>query len=413
MQKATILFALFSILSFQSLSAQTIFGTWIHQGYGITMLLQENNAYQLSFSNGVTNEEGLFTVQNNMLYLANKAGITTQYQIQSLGENALVIYDYNAKELLSFIKKGSQKKLVFEGKELAAKGEKTLNTGHVKVYTDMMAFLIGQKLSEDEEKAMQKECINSFNENPDALEQDAISLHHAMQNVYPIKNIGQIGVARLMFISEFYKNRKQLAKSQLWIILERHCKVVAFDETNNTALTQKDLDGIVSYLEFMNVEFAEGKPLSSTDKKHVTKSLISNFSALDMQQKQSICMGSLLNTMMMNNWNALSSEQKQQLKEKFKAQNEDNKSYWDNKNQVDYTDNNSKWKPNPELERLREKAKNGTLSKSELVDYKAHMKTQNMYFNMMNNMQLQNHVTSLNIIENIGGSNNYWEIKPY
>ena len=32
-------------------------------------------------------------------------------------------------------------------------------------------------------------------------------------------------------------------------------------------------------------------------------------------------------------------------------------------------------------------------------------------FNMMNNMSLQNHATTMNIIENIGGTGNYWEVK--
>ena len=34
-------------------------------------------------------------------------------------------------------------------------------------------------------------------------------------------------------------------------------------------------------------------------------------------------------------------------------------------------------------------------------------------FNMMNNMNMNSHALSMNIIENIGGTGNYWEVVDY
>ncbi|RME06136.1 MAG: hypothetical protein D6816_08070, partial [Bacteroidetes bacterium] len=39
------------------------------------------------------------------------------------------------------------------------------------------------------------------------------------------------------------------------------------------------------------------------------------------------------------------------------------------------------------------------------------MQFSNYYFNTMSNMLTENHATMLNVIENMGGGENYWEVK--
>jgi hypothetical protein len=398
--------------------AQSVAGKWYNSDYSITMILNEDASYELYNAQNALTESGQFGIQQQYFLLQSaQTGLTTTYQILGYDGKQFNFFDPSSNVQFNFQRQQAATQPLSDvgGRSLATKDGIELKQGHVDVYVRMMEFVVGQSLSTSDKSNIQRTCLEGFNENPAVQIQDAMSVRNSMSQIYALTDIGQISTARLMFISEFHKNWGQIQSTELGRLLKKYAPVETYDANTGLALTRKDLDGFIDFIDFMNSTVGGAQGMSMADKNSYKKQIVQNFATIGQEQQASVCMGSLLNNVMRENWKNMSYQQREQLKQQLLGQpaysytppetyNEDN---W----MSGFEDNN--WKPSPELEALRNKVNNGTATDADFVNYKAELDAQNMFFQTMNNMNTMSHVTSLNIIENMGGTGNYWETVDY
>lgn len=397
--------SLFSSVKHFELYESSLEGNWINQQYGILLTFTNEGEYMLYWDHDGTSENGVFTIEDKTLTLNS----SVSYRIQALTAISLTLYDFRAQEHLAF-SRYTKTYTKIDGQQLATQSGLTLNTGYVQTYIDFMAFIIDAPLSIVEQQALQDACIASFKEQPKRLIEEGLQLYQTMQNIYAVTDLGQLGFARLTLINDFYKNNVQLEASAIGKIFQNYCKVVAFDPINAIPLTKKDLQGIVDYIEFLDTNFGEQTTATISAKQQLSQAITANFTQFSLEQKQSAAMGSLLYSTIQNSWNKLSSLAQVKLKAAFNVQNNSQQGYW-NQQTINYWDANNQIQPNPALEALKQKGLSGKLTTEELTTYQGYLKRQQNYFNLMNNMHLQNHASMLELIESVGGSSNYWAIK--
>jgi hypothetical protein len=97
-----------------------------------------------------------------------------------------------------------------------------------------------------------------------------------------------------------------------------------------------------------------------------------------------------------SNWNRLSPAQKQQYKSAYYSQIGQNTQSYQTYNQTYNSGSGYK-----------------SSSKKSPADQMREYQARQHMFRMMNEMNMNTHATSLNIIENIGGTGNYWSVVDY
>ena len=387
MQQLCITFLFFLFLNFHQLNAQTIVGTWFNPAYEIGLVFKSNQSYSTMIRNKEPYDYGSYSIKNKELYLQSQlSGSTSQYTIEAIEEKTFTLYDHRAQTSLIFVKKEAT---VVSGKVLATNDGNELKTGHVDVYINKLEFLINGALSPKEKASITAKTITEFNEDPLWLLQDVQKLNYFSQRIYAISDIRTIGNDRLSTISDLYHQSADLGDSYVITVLNKYCPVVAatpMDDFSIDApvLTQKDLDGFIHYLEFLQVNFHDKKPLTQEQKIQLQQSIIHNFNQLTLAQKNVMGMGALLHTLVQANWEQLNSAQRQQWKQQFLQPIPPTKHGTNN------------WKLSPELEQD-----------------KANLEMISRYLSMMEDAPLQAQIAALSILDNIGGSSNYWKIKPY
>ncbi len=405
MQHLRVFLLLFFLGVSMSSNAQSVLGQWLSKEYGLELVITQEGNYQLVNTNLNAGEQGVYTHNENMLFFQNQAGEWFQYKITQLDAESMHLQDAASALIYPFERVGTQPD--FGGEEIAEKNGYILKEGHRDVYVALIEFLTYGRASNREKESIKTECTNSFLENPEQFMTEVSTLMQSLTAVFRTQDLTQIGMARLNMLSVLHQNKELNTKSAFMLAIESHCSLAAYDANTRIPLTWLDLKGIVSYIEFINVELAEEKAFTKEEKNLLEKQIMNGFATMSTDQKQAIAMGGLLNLMVQQNWKKLSDEQKQQFRQQLKNNNTYNQQDWNNQEVV-----HNDWKPNPRIEELKKKASNGKLSSAEMAEYKAHLRTQNMYFNVMNDMMLNQHATSLNIIENMGGTNNYWEVVP-
>jgi transcription-repair coupling factor (superfamily II helicase) len=137
----------------------------------------------------------------------------------------------------------------------------------------------------------------------------------------------------------------------------------------------------------------QNQPVTITEaqKQQFKQEIIDKFASLPLEQKQVLCVTNLLYQVIEYNWKRLSHEQQQAYKQQLIAQNVP---------------------PVPATPQVNEPPVD-TNDPAALYAYQLKMQQETEYWTMMSNISLQSHVTSMNIIENIGGTGNYWEIVDY
>jgi len=392
-------------------------GTWENTQQGITFQVNEDSSYQISFTNGHT-EKGRYTVQNQSLILLAETGQQNIYTIQTQDAYQLSFTDPNGTNY-QFQRQGAPQNYAapvneadIQGATLAEASGKTLKQGHVDIYTKFTQFVIGQKLTPAEQKMIQDECVESFQEDAQAVITDALSTAQAMQQIYALQDPAQIGAARVAFISEMHKIKMQGDEDgSILQIVNKYAPVIAFDNATGLALTQKDLNGLVDVMGFLNAIGTNTAEPSEQQKQVVKQQLLSNFNNLSLEEKQSLCMGSVLNEVTRAQWNNLSQQEQAQARQQMQQQVQPNTTANNDDWLNEYLGDNSY--SNPKLDALRQKLNAGTITQAELIAYQNLMQQEQQMWTMMSNMQQQTHVTTMNIIENMGDGGGYWEVVDY
>lgn len=385
------------IMTVPGLLGQSAAGTWLDANYNITLQLNANWTYSLQYPNG--SSQGRFSINGNRLCLQDsRGGQPVCYTVQRFTANQMIMVDATGVTMNFNRQSGAAGPALPQGNTeaatnnnvLAQKDSFTLTGAHFQIGIDLPQFIIGHTVKPSEVKELKTQLIKEFNQSPKAVLNEFNSLAGSMQKIKSITDPLSIGYARQQLFTAFYKATRQMPEYQKPLMIQvinRYIKVMAYDEANNLALTNRDVDGMVKYLAF-NSEL-RGQPIQLTPQlsQSVAQELVQKFSQMSIDQKKLLCSASLLWQLVEFNWNRLSSAQKQQYKNSFVAQVQPN--------YTPATPSASSNKPKSAAESMR------------------NWNAKQQMFKMMMDMNTQSHVTSLNIIENMGGTGDYWKVVDY
>ncbi|MEN8216556.1 MAG: hypothetical protein ABFS56_09305 [Pseudomonadota bacterium] len=382
----------FTILIISSAHAQNpLQGTWQNTFDGTMLNLQPNFRYVLKYSNG-TQMQGQYGLQNGYLLIQDpNTGQVMNYWVQYYDNQSMILVDAMGNTFNYSQAVPAQT----EGTVLAKQNGHMLKTGHVEVYQKFTSFIISQALSYSEKSAIQADTLKEFKTNPIALLKDVAETDQAMQQAYQLTNPIYIGLVRQALIAELHKATRQMSeaeKAELIKIINRHAPVLAFDQANNLAFTLNDFEGLLNYIRFMNDLQNQPVTITEVQKQQFKREIIGKFASLPLEQKQMLCVTNLLYQVIDYNWKLLSHEQQQAYKQQMIAQNVPPQ-------QMPATPQVSRNEPPNDP--------------AALYAYQLKMQQEREYWTMMSNISMQSHVTSMNIIENMGGTGNYWEIVDY
>lgn len=386
---------------------QSPVGKWVDSGQNVTLILNGDFTYSLTYQNG--SSTGYWSSGGAQFCLRDASATTPVcYTVMSYSESAMVLRDVNG-VLLNYKKITQSAPVVPVQKQsrvvkganrvIAEKGEYKLIHGNLRTGIDLTQFIIGHKVKDSEIRALKQKLIQEFNTTPAQIVNEINGIALSMQKVYNATDPYRIGRVRQQLFAAFYKATRYMREDQKPLMIQvinRYIKVLAYDERNNLVLTNRDVDGYMNYMIF-NSELAGQKiDANYAVRRAVSAQLVSNFNSMALGQKQMLASASLIWQLTEWNWKRLNQAQKNQYLMAYRNRISNN--FRKSTQGASY---GQKWKP-----------PRGNHKKSISQMRREFNAKQNM-FRMMQNMNTNSHALSLNIIENIGGTGNYWEVTDY
>jgi len=452
-----------------SQQANLLLGTWKSPAIGATLVFSTNG---FSYSDPSGSRNGSFQVQGNMIGMADNYGMSFYYQVQALTANMLILVDgsgrtfnyskvngsvnQSGKQVKSTpvsgskasnktssskntssseswkVTKGSQKAVV-------KKDGQILTEAMVETGVNFIQFVIGQAITDGEKKGYKKAAIVEFKSTPKTYGNDCKSLQNALNKAKGLTNPAQIGAVRQAFISSFYKMTKDMSSFQkpaIVRIIDRYVPVVAFDEASGLALTQKDLNSVINYLEFCNSCYCQvmqvNQPVTESQKKWVKEQYIKSFSQLQLQQKQFMVSASLMWKLMKAGWPNLPAGQRNtvmgkmaakfptkeaialQVQQQAQARQQTGtgqQGNYDGTTAASGTSAGGYNQGNYNQGGYNQGSSSGGQKKS-VAQMQRELNANQNCFNMYQNSMLGNHAVMMNALEP-AGSGNYWKVSDY
>lgn len=397
------------IMHFSSwnLFGQSLAGTWTESRYNVKMVLSENGTYQIQYPKGYS--QGLFSINGQTFCMRDASGANPVcYTVVSYSGNDLVMRDVNG-VILNYKRQGSVVSGTGQGagggEILAQKAGYTLNNSHFNAGIGILQFIIGQTVKPSELRELKQKLIEEFQQAPAEVIRQLNSLGNSLQTIRSATDPVRIGLARQELFAALYKatmNFKEEDKPLMIQVMNRYIKVLAYDPNNNLLLTDKDAGGMLNYLAFNSELMGQKIQFNGALRRSTINDLVSRFASMPLEQKRLLCSASLIWELVEYNWNRLTSAQKLQYKNAYSTQIGQNTQSYQSFQQQNYNSGNN----------YQSNSGSSGSNKSAADMRREHRAKQHM-FRMMNEMNMNTHATSLNIIENIGGTGNYWSVVDY
>jgi len=382
------------------LFAQSQVGTWFCQDYQVQLTLGSDGSYQMQHSGGLS--QGVYQVQGNQLWMKdNSAYQSVGYYAAMPDGNHLNLTDGNG-VMMSFVRKAENSAVapsqMQNGERLASAQGLELFQGHVEVGIGLTEFILGHKVKVSEHQELKAKLIEEFRMAPQETIQQITEIDLALRRLATLQDPVQIGLARQQLYAALFLATAQMnehEKPLLVQVLNRYIKVLASDPQNQLVLTQQDAMGMMNYLVFLNRCQGIEVQLNKAEQEQFIAEMAQQFQFLPAEQKQVLCCASLIWRTIESNWSNMNAAQRNQfmasMNQQMPAQGYGNANY----GQSSHTQNSG--------------------TQKSMADMQADFNARQNMFQMMQNMNLNSHATSLNIIENMGGTGNYWEVtdQPY
>lgn len=377
-----------------------ITGTWKEPRFNITLTISPQGSYSLQFPNG--SSSGRFQIAKNILLLQDASGTPpVQYIINSCTDTTLILRD--AQNIIMNFQRSPAVSAPHPsptGPPLATQGAFSLQISHFQDALFLIRFIIGGPVKNQEISELKTKLIQEFHQAPAEMIRQLDSIGQSMNRVRQASNPLLIGLARQELFAALYTATRSMKEEQKPLIIQiinRYIRVLAFDPASNLILTDRDADSMIHWLTFTGELTGAQTAMSHENQEHIRRELAQNFLAMTPEHKKLMTSASLIWLVLDTNWKKMSPTQKQQFKTSFAQQ----------------------WRQNtmphpppayPPSASFPPTAQNNSASlNQQILDAKAR---QNM-LQIFNRMNLDNHALSLNIIENVGGTGNYWNVTEY
>lgn len=382
-------------------AAQSLEGTWTEPQYNAVMTLASNGAYVFQHPGG--SSRGRYGLNGRLLWMQDAAtSQTIWYNIASLTVDALTLQDSKGL-FLRFQRKPAASapppqpvspapKSGPEGavKILSRKDGRVLTWSHVETGAGLIQVIIGQAVTPAEIKEIEAQSILEFNQNPSGFLAEMDRLAGSLAAIRAQTDPVKIGLVRQQLFAALHTATaamKESDKPLLVRICNRYIRVLAADPAQGLVLTDRDAEGMLNYTAFQSGLEGRAVELGPELKAALTADLVRSFPGMSLEQKRLLCTASLIWLLLDANWKRLTPAQQQQFRAAHLQQAQ--------AAAPPAVSGNVTPSPKSPREAMR--------------DYQAR---QNM-FRIMNRMNTNTHALSLNIIENMGGTRNYWKAADY
>ena len=380
------------------LRGRDIQGSWREERFDI-LLEFGGGRYSVRSRDG--ERSGRFSILGKSLFLRDSAtGERERFGISEFDSGLLVLNDSRGAEY-RFKRNGGKEVGRHEAMRLAgrwlsdpplaAQGEKTLTRSRMDSGIDLLQFIIGGKLQPAEVVELTEQTILDFRKDPEYVVQQLESIGESMRSLRSLSDPLHIGLARQELFSALYKTVSGLPESEtplFFRIMRRYIKVLASDSSGDMLLTDRDARAAVRYLAFMSELTGHYVEIDDAFTDAFIADIAQQFPSMPLEMRQFLCSAGLIWLVTEANWNSLSSEEREALAERAQEQR-------------------TRW-TNAELH-----PSSGAGERVSAADTAADLETKRLYFQTMMNMNTLSHATSLNIIENIGGTGDYWKVVDY
>ncbi|RMG84560.1 MAG: hypothetical protein D6714_07645 [Bacteroidetes bacterium] len=301
---------------------------------------------------------------------------------------------------------------VHSTKVLATAGNYTLTEGLFNKALRFTEFLLGTRLTPEEIQEGLEESIVSFQQSPQQIIQETEMLDQQMQMVYQLTDPTQIALVRSSIICQLYVTFANSPEQPvLRRLMEKYTPVLAYDPANMLAFTEQDFQAFLDYTAFMYQLYGQPFSIDEATANQYREYFIQQFLQGTVEVRQSLCVMSEVGPYIQAVWQNLPEAQKQTLiaslyqSQQPAQQNTNDEFTRDAYGNIDYTNPENIDKMWPEgVDTPEEKQAYLMKRQREINSFNASM-------NIWNEMSLQNHATMLNVINNLGGSDDYWEVK--
>ena len=269
---------------------------------------------------------------------------------------------------------------------------------HFQAGKRFVEFVLGQPLTAAEEQAGRQESIQDFYNNPVGSIQQTVQIDAQMQQVYQLTDPLQVALFRSAILCQlqtlFAQSQERPVIRQL---IETHSPILAYDPANMLAFTTKDADGYLSLMTFYAQLNGQSAYIDEATRQQYHQYLTQAFLQGTVSDRQALSVMGVYSQYVQQAYAQLSANQQQDFTASYYQVVEEQPT-------TDYTNPDNLWPPG--VNTTEEKQAYLAKRRSEISSFNAGM-------DVMSNVMLNQHVTTMNIIENIGGAGNYWEVTDY
>ncbi len=402
-------------------------GTWQLPEAGLTLQFDAEGTYLVTYANGQRIQARYSLVGNQLTMEQFYFGQDQHFQIVQLDAQTLVLQALDGQPGMQFRfqRMGGQPAVGgFAGygtstpppaSSASSAGGQVLSEvqgiqftqAHFEKLVHFAEFLIAGKLSEAERQQALNESLTEFQQAPQAFIQTVEQIDGQMSQFYQIPDVAQLGLLRSMLVGQFNLAYQQIPPDQkpyLARLIEQYTPVVAYDPSTQMALTWRDVEGYAGVYAFYLEMAGQPVQLSRQELEALASTLAQQFQSATPEQQALLCSMSLYDEYLRNAWAMLNPQQQEQLRQQVIAQltSSMQSGMYGGGGQMPY---GSPYQPSGEAPAPGEDIDAWFARKQQ------ELQTNQFMFNTMNNILLEQHAASLNIIENIGGSDDYWEVK--
>ena len=236
----------------------------------------------------------------------------------------------------------------------------------------LVEFFINKKLTDQEKLLLTLDEIKELNKNTQQYNQNMETTLNLWTELQNKKDPVEVGVVKLGLLAEFYKHMGQMPQKEIPYVLElifSHVKVISYDEENNVFLTDNAIESYILLTVFIN-KITTGKSIDFTPQmvEQTKQQLITEFKKMTVEQKKLMCIMEVLFTHIYNLWEKADDVGRKKI-----------------------------------IATLSEKPVNPVNPENPEAEMGS------FTYDITNQIMLDNHLTNMNIIENMGGTGNYWE----
>lgn len=241
----------------------------------------------------------------------------------------------------------------------------------------LLAFLVQGQLTPQEVNYLTQASITQFQQNPAAFLGEIRGLNQSISQAQMLTDPLKLGEFRHQVIGEFYGTAQKVPANQIppyFQVLFRRVPVVAFDPKTRVALTQLDLMASLTYLQELYA--LQGQQIGPQVLQAWAQQIAAGFGQLPRDTQNFIASGNIVLSIYRANVARMNQQQQQTMAQQ-------------------YTQQAQPYRP-------------ATTAAGKSMENWHNQQT----FNIMQDMINSNHVTMMNVIENMGGSDNYWTLEP-